>query len=159
MSHSRLLQAMQYPITELVSGLAWTIWPNSGPLDKRARGEVGREGTSGEDFLTPNKRDKTGNHPLPFCFLCTLKMSGCDFWDFHRYIPLELSQIRVKWKSEKHQVLMMPLSYCVNNPSAGASLAVQWLRICLPMQGTRVQALVWKDPTCRGATKPVRHNY
>ena len=27
------------------------------------------------------------------------------------------------------------------------------------MQGTQVQALVWEDPTCRGATKPVRHNY
>ena len=41
----------------------------------------------------------------------------------------------------------------------GASLVAQWLRICLPMQGTRVRALVWEDPTCRGATKPVRHNY
>ena len=40
-----------------------------------------------------------------------------------------------------------------------ASLVAQWLRICLPMQGTRVRALVWEDPTCRGATKPVRHNY
>ena len=27
------------------------------------------------------------------------------------------------------------------------------------MQGTWVQALVREDPTCRGATKPVRHNY
>ena len=27
------------------------------------------------------------------------------------------------------------------------------------MQGTRVQALVQEDPTCRGATKLVRHNY
>ena len=27
------------------------------------------------------------------------------------------------------------------------------------MQGTRVWALVQKDPICRGATKPVRHNY
>ena len=27
------------------------------------------------------------------------------------------------------------------------------------MQGTRVRALVWEDPTCRGATKPMRHNY
>ena len=27
------------------------------------------------------------------------------------------------------------------------------------MQGTPVRALVWEDPTCRGATKPVRHNY
>ena len=27
------------------------------------------------------------------------------------------------------------------------------------MQGTRVRALVREDPTYRGATKPVRHNY
>ena len=27
------------------------------------------------------------------------------------------------------------------------------------MQGIRVRALVQEDPTCRGATKPVRHNY
>ena len=41
----------------------------------------------------------------------------------------------------------------------GTSLVAQWLRIRLPMQLTRVRALVWEDPTCRGATKPVRHNY
>ena len=41
----------------------------------------------------------------------------------------------------------------------GTSLVTQWLRIRLPMQGTQVQALVWEDPTCRRATKPVRHNY
>ena len=41
----------------------------------------------------------------------------------------------------------------------GASLVAQWLRICLPMQGTRVRALVWEDPTCRGAAGPVSHNY
>ena len=40
-----------------------------------------------------------------------------------------------------------------------ASVEAQWLRICLPMQGTRVRALVWEDPTCHGATKPVHHNY
>ena len=38
-------------------------------------------------------------------------------------------------------------------------LPVQWLRIRLPIKGTRVQALVWEDPTCRGAAKPVRHDY
>ena len=27
------------------------------------------------------------------------------------------------------------------------------------MQGTWVQSLVQEDPTCRGATKPMRHNY
>ena len=40
-----------------------------------------------------------------------------------------------------------------------ASLVAQWLRIRLPMQGTWVRALVWEDPTCRGATRPVSHNY
>ena len=35
----------------------------------------------------------------------------------------------------------------------------QWLRIHLPVQRTRVRALVREDPTCCGATKPVRHNY
>ena len=40
-----------------------------------------------------------------------------------------------------------------------ASLVVWWLRICLPMQGTRVRAPVWEDPTCCGVAKPIRHNY
>ena len=41
----------------------------------------------------------------------------------------------------------------------GTSLVGQWLRIHLPMQGAQVRALVREDPTCRGAAKPVRHNY
>ena len=36
---------------------------------------------------------------------------------------------------------------------------VQWLRICLPMQGTRVQSLVQEDPACCGVTKPMCHKY
>ena len=43
--------------------------------------------------------------------------------------------------------------------SWGASLVAQWLRICLPMQGTWVRGLVWEDPTCRGAARPVSDNY
>ena len=42
--------------------------------------------------------------------------------------------------------------------SLWASLVAQWLRICLLMQGTRVRALVWEDPTCHGAAGPVSHN-
>ena len=42
---------------------------------------------------------------------------------------------------------------------SGASPVAQWLRIHLPMQGTWVRALVWEDPTCHGATKPMHHNY
>ena len=49
--------------------------------------------------------------------------------------------------------------YFIKRRQLRASLVVQWLRIHLPMQGTRVRALVQEDPTCRGATKPVRHNY
>ncbi|KAJ8776578.1 hypothetical protein J1605_015167 [Eschrichtius robustus] len=44
-------------------------------------------------------------------------------------------------------------------PWSRASLVAQWLRIRLPMQGTRVQALVREDPTCCGATEPMCHNY
>ena len=43
--------------------------------------------------------------------------------------------------------------------NSGASLVVQWLRICLPMQGTQVRALTGEDPTCRRETKTVHHNY
>ena len=48
---------------------------------------------------------------------------------------------------------------CIKNTSTGTPPVAQWLRICLPMQGTQVQSLVREDPTLRGATKPVQHNY
>ena len=38
------------------------------------------------------------------------------------------------------------------------SLVAQWLRIHLPVQGTRVRSLVREDPMCCRATKPARHN-
>ena len=39
------------------------------------------------------------------------------------------------------------------------SLLVQWLRICLPIQGTWVPSLVWEDPTGHRTTKSVCPNY
>ena len=39
------------------------------------------------------------------------------------------------------------------------SVVVQSLRICLPMQQTWVQSLVWEYPTCQGAAKPMHHSY
>ena len=47
---------------------------------------------------------------------------------------------------------------CVQNSYSGTSLVAQWVRIHLPIQGVRVRALVWEDPTCHRATKPVGHN-
>ena len=59
----------------------------------------------------------------------------------------------IKKKREKTQINRN------RNEKGGASLVAQWLRVCLLMQGKRVRALVWEDPTCRGATGPVSHNY
>ena len=36
-----------------------------------------------------------------------------------------------------------------------ASLVAPWLRIRLPRQETQVQSLIWEDPTCCEATKPL----
>ena len=42
----------------------------------------------------------------------------------------------------------------------GTFLVVQWLRICLPVQGSRVDPYSGnEDLTCHGATKPMHHNY
>ena len=60
-------------------------------------------------------------------------------------------------KNEEKKVFQWYSSWIFNKNRA--SLVAQWLRIRLPMQGTRVRALVWEDPTCRGAAGPVSHNY
>ena len=51
-----------------------------------------------------------------------------------------------------------PEKTIIQKESCRASLVVQWLTVCLPIQGTRVQALVWEDPTSRRATGPVSHS-
>ena len=58
---------------------------------------------------------------------------------------------KIKWSEAKRKCV------CINN--IRTSLVVQWIGICLPTQGTGVQSLVQEDPTCLGATKPMRHNY
>ena len=30
---------------------------------------------------------------------------------------------------------------------------VQWIGICLPLQGTQVRSLIWEDPTWHGTSK------
>ena len=62
--------------------------------------------------------------------------------------------ICIKWITNKNLLYKK-----INKIKFRASLVAQWLRICLLMQGTRVRALVWEDPICRGATRPVSHNY
>ena len=49
------------------------------------------------------------------------------------------------------------ISIYIYKKKSWASLVAQWLGIRLPMQGTRVRALVREDPTCCGVARPVSH--
>ena len=68
---------------------------------------------------------------------------------------MDNSYIARTWYSHTEKQFAVSL----RNETCGTSLVAQWLRIRLPMQGTRVRAFVREDPTCRGATNPVRRNY
>ena len=61
-----------------------------------------------------------------------------------------------------HEILFISIDWNLTegkNKKVWASLVVQWLRICLAMQGIWVWSLVWEDPTCQGANKPRCHSY
>ena len=73
---------------------------------------------------------------------------------------LIIREMQIKTAVRYHLTLVrMAIIKKSTNNKCWASLVAQCLRIHLPMQGTRVRALVWEDPTCHRATKPMRHNY
>ena len=99
-----------------------------------------------------------GHHTVYVCFSKT-----CLPWERYASVPnlakahevLKVSTYISKgWRKNLH--IFFLFKYIM---SSGTSLVVQWLRIRLPVQGTRVRALVREDPTCRRATKPVCCNY
>ena len=57
------------------------------------------------------------------------------------------------------KTLLLVIKTYKRKKKSWTSLVVQWIRICLPMQGTGVQSMVWEDPTFLRATKPKSHNY
>ena len=76
---------------------------------------------------------------------------------------MERHSIPMDWKNIV-KISILHKAICRFNATSieitmGTSLVAQWLRIRLPMQGTQVRSLVWEDPICRGATKPVHHYY
>ena len=75
----------------------------------------------------------------------------------------------IKYRHETGYFSHIPLCSAKFNSSDGSQAPlkdvlglpwwVQWLRIHLPMQGTRVRSLGWEDPTYCPATKSERHSY
>ena len=82
-------------------------------------------------------------------------VSLCKACSFLKYVE---SSCRVSSTSSTYNNTIIKFVTSKECALLGASLVAQWLRISLPMQGTRVRALVWEDPTCRGANGPVSHN-
>ena len=85
-----------------------------------------------------------------------LKLSSFKYW-CGKMITFAFSSVYVYmhiWKANINTKAKYKLK-----SNIGTSLVEEWLRIHLPMQGTRVRALVREDPTCYKATKPVCHNY
>ena len=101
------------------------------------------------------------SHPVIHNLSCTLpqwiglnQITNWILWKWQTVTSEARSQ-----KTLKLSPWYFPGGPGVKTPCFRASLVAQWLRICLPMQGTRVRALVWEDPICRGATRPLSHNY
>ena len=98
-----------------------------------------------------------GNHrKLPWAWVSRVQLLQGGGWSFTRQ--------RVIWGgagSVTQQTVHMWLTSITDtqDPQKRTSLVAQGLRIHLPVQGTWVWTLVQEDPTCHGATKPVRHNY
>ena len=113
-------------------------------LEQQARSQAGLQAMPGsENFFSNNQPSSPprGGWELWWCS-CVRTSRGHTQVCFYKTncpsLPLKHGQIKYHYR---------------------ASLVAQWLRICLPMQGTQVQALAGEDPTCRRATKPVLHNY
>ena len=87
------------------------------------------------------------------------------FWGAANLLVLvlgdEYTRVHFELLLTVHRYLLTILKVSFHNSKKrqGTSLVAQWIRIHLPMQGTRVRAMVQEDPTCRGATRPVGHNY
>ena len=68
----------------------------------------------------------------------------------------------IHWAPTMPQVLLLALVRRSRGNlkwQSRTSLMVQWIKIWLQMQATWVWSLVWEDPTCHGAAKPVHHKY
>ena len=81
----------------------------------------------------------------------SLKVSVYDiFWFVHSFIGNCSPQIKGR---------LLKIGRSIPKASLGTSSGEQWMRVRLPVQGTRVWPLVQESPTRGGATKPAGHNF
>ena len=82
----------------------------------------------------------------------------------HRIMRIEINYREKNPNYEKHKNTWRINNMLLNNPeitkeiknTQRTSPVAQWLRTCLPVQGTWVWSQVWEDSTCCRATKPGR---
>ena len=101
------------------------------PVSLRLSEQVGADGRVAGS--TPGGRPETGRDRQAYN---NAALTGC--W-------------KMKWG-------LTPWSLPFQKGEERTFLRVQWLRIGLPMLGTRVRSLVWEVSTYLGATKPVCHS-
>uniref|UniRef100_A0A8C9B9K5 Reverse transcriptase domain-containing protein n=1 Tax=Phocoena sinus TaxID=42100 RepID=A0A8C9B9K5_PHOSS len=62
-------------------------------------------------------------------------------------------------KSESEIEKALPFTTATKRIKYRVSLVAQWLRVCLPVQGTQVRSPVREDPTCHGAAGRMSHGH
>ena len=114
-----------------------------------------RQKEQGKNLQDQINEDGTGNLPEKEFRVVIIKMiqnHGNRMEKIQQTFNKDLEELKSK------QTVMNNTITEIKN-TLGTSLVAQWLRICLPMQRTWVQALIWEDPTCCGAAQPVCYNY
>ena len=89
-------------------------------------------------------------------------ISAKSLWVWLQWSTFEILTLKPKSSLYNFHLIKRSLSFLfwiLKMPQGGTFLVVQWLRIHLPMQGTRVRSMVQEDPTCHRTTKSMPHNY
>ena len=105
---------------------------------------------------TPSLTTETHREPSLHCLysiwsvLLRVSKEGAraSLWPHHHTKTLKYTSFFNVLNTKYFKIIQNSITQKIFNikMKIGASLVAQWLRICLPMQGTRVRALVWKIP-------------
>ena len=93
--------------------------------------------------------------PLQLFHVSTFSLTISASLTPHGFSPESMTQYTSCRQIPESQVCFWETGFKIH--PIWASLLEQWLRVRLPMQGTRVRAPVREDPACRGAAGPMSH--